>query len=230
MSNTQSLEINIVPKTVFDIGGFKVTETMLSCALTVLVLIIFALIVRIFFIPRWEKESRKKSGFRIFLEYIINMFSGTADEQTGRNSGFTGAFYFSCSAFICVATLLEMLSFRPATTDLSLTIVFGFMTFSIIFFLGFKERRAKRLFHYLNPLNTLTDCVVPVSIALRMFGSVFCGFLIMHLIYSMLPAFIHYTGIVGAIGNIVFTAFHALIQAYVYMFLSMNLINEVSEH
>jgi F-type H+-transporting ATPase subunit a len=107
--------------------------------------------------------------------------------------------------------------------------VFGILSFLMIFTLGFKERKGKRALHYLNPLFTLTDLVVPVSIALRMFGSVFCGFLIMDLIYALLPSWILYTGIIAAFGNVMFTMFHALIQSYVFMFLSMCLINEATE-
>ncbi len=229
MASTQSLEIDIVPGPVFSIGDFVVTQTMVSTALTVFVLIAIALVIRIFFIPRWSVEHRKKSGFRILIEYLVNVFDGNAKEQNGHNSGFTGAFFFSCSAFICMTTLLEMLNVRPATTDLSLTLVFGITSFIIIFIMGFKEKKLKRLKHYLNPLIDISDIVVPFSIALRMFGSVFCGYLIMDIIYHMLPPVVNYFGIIGAAGNVIFTIFHALIQAYVYMFLSMSLINEATE-
>ena len=220
-------EITVVPKEAFRIGSFIVTETMLSAAITVAAVVLFALAVRLFFIPRWKKEYEKKSGFRILIEYLVNMFDGNAIEQTHNNSGFTGAFYFACAAFICVGTLTEMFNLRPPTSDLSLTLTLGILSFLVIFALGFKAKKGKRLLHYVNPINLLTDCVVPFSLALRMFGSVFSGYLIMHLIYTLLPMWLHVA--VPAVGNVIFTIFHAVIQSYIFMFLSMCLINEAIE-
>ena len=220
-------EITVVPKEAFRIGSFIVTETMLSAAITVAAVILFALAVRLFFIPRWKKEYEKKSGFRILIEYLVNMFDGNAIEQTHNNSGFTGAFYFACAAFICVGTLTEMFNLRPPTSDLSLTLTLGILSFLVIFALGFKAKKGKRLLHYVNPINLLTDCVVPFSLALRMFGSVFSGYLIMHLIYTLLPMWLHVA--VPAVGNVIFTICHAVIQSYIFMFLSMCLINEAIE-
>ena len=221
------VQISVVPKEVFRIGSFVVTETMISAAIAVAVIILFALFVRLFCIPKWRKEDEKKSGLRILVEYLVNMFDGNAAEQTHGNSGFTGALYFACAALICIGTLTEMLNLRPPTSDLSLTLTLGILSFLIIFVLGIKEKRAKRLLHYVNPLNLLTDCVVQFSLALRMFGSVFSGYLIMHLIYTLLPMWLHVA--VPAIGNVIFTLFHAVIQSYIFMFLSMSLINEAIE-
>ena len=53
-------EISVVPKEAFRIGSFVVTETMISAAAATLVVILFALAVRIFLIPRWRKEYEKK--------------------------------------------------------------------------------------------------------------------------------------------------------------------------
>ncbi len=220
-------EISVVPKKAFRIGSFVVTETMISAAIATLALILFALVVRIFLIPRWRKEYEKKSGLRILVEYLVNMFDGNAVEQTHNNSGFTGAFYFACAAFICIGTLTEMFNLRPPTSDLSLTLVLGILSFLVIFALGFKAKKGKRLLHYLNPINLLTDCVVPFSLALRMFGSVFSGYLIMHLIYTLLPIWLNVA--IPAVGNVIFTLFHAVIQSYIFMFLSMCLINEAIE-
>ena len=220
-------EISVVPKEAFRIGSFVVTETMISAAAATLVVILFALAVRIFLIPRWRKEYEKKSGLRILIEYLVDMFDGNAVEQTHKNSGFTGAFYFACAAFICVGTLMELFDMRPPTSDLSLTLTLGILSFLVIFILGFKAKKAKRLLHYANPINLLTDCVVPFSLALRMFGSVFSGYLIMHLIYTLLPMWLHVA--IPAVASVMFTLFHALIQSYIFMFLSMCLINEAIE-
>lgn len=218
------LEVPSIPPTVITkIFNIPITNTMVSALVTSLVLIIFAVIVRVFFIPRWNKTFDKKSPFRLFLEAMVNMFDNTAVEQTGKISGFTGVFYFSMAAFICLGTLIEMTGLRPPTSDLNLTLAMGISSFILIGFFGFKEKKLGRFKRYINPLNIISDAIVPFSLALRLFGSVFSGFMIMHLIYS-LPWF----GLIGvpAVASVMFTIFHALIQSYIFMFLSMCFIGE----
>lgn len=215
------------PKTVFFDGSpFKITDTMVSAFLTTVILIVFALIVRIAFIPRWEKTYDKKSGFRLFLEALVNMFEDNAQSTVGHNSGFVAPWYFAAAAFICIGTLLEMTGLRPPTSDLNVALAFGITTFILINFYGFKEKKWRRILRFANPINLLTDLVVPFSMALRMFGSVFSGFLIMHLIYG-LPWFALIA--VPALASVMFTVFHALIQSYIFMFLSMSFISEATE-
>ena len=90
----ESSPFSIAPKPdIFEIGGFSVTETMLSGFLTVVLLVGFFIVVRIFFIPRWTKEPFKKSGFRLLLEKLVTMFDKTAEEKTNGYAHFTSALY-----------------------------------------------------------------------------------------------------------------------------------------
>ncbi|MCI8613440.1 MAG: F0F1 ATP synthase subunit A [Clostridia bacterium] len=218
---------SLKPKTIFfENSFFKITDTMISAIVATAVLIIFALVVRIAFIPRWEKTFDKKSGFRLFLESIVNMFEDNAVSTVGHNSRFVAPWYFAAAAFICIGTLLEMTGLRPPTSDLNVALALGVTTFILINYYGFKEKKWRRFLRFLNPINILTDSVVPLSMALRMFGSVFSGYLIMHLIYG-LPWFAKIA--LPALASVMFTIFHALIQSYIFMFLSMSFISEATE-
>ena len=217
---------SLQPKVIYESGALKITDTMVSAAITVTVLILFALAVRIFFIPRWKKTFDKKSGFRLFVESIVCMFEDNAVSAVGHNSKFVAPLYFAAAAFVCFGTLIEMFGLRPPTSDLNLTLALGLMTFLFINIYGFKEKKLKRFVRFLNPINTVTDAVVPLSMALRMFGSVFSGYLIMHLIYG-LPIFARIA--LPAVASVMFTVFHALIQSYIFMFLSVSFISEATE-
>lgn len=223
---TSKVEISIPPEHVFNIGPIEVTDTMVSAFATMLVLVLFALVVRIFFIPGWAADDRRTSGFRLFIEAMVSMFDSSASEQSGEYGGFVGPFYFSCAAFIALGTLMEMAGMRPPTSDLNVALALGLMSFALIFIFGFHKKRAKRLLHYCNPINLISDVVVPFSLALRLFGSVFSGYVIMHLIYN-LPIFARIA--FPAVASVIFTIFHALIQSYIFMFLSMNFIGEATE-
>lgn len=218
---------SLQPKTIFFEGSpFKITDTMISAAITTVVIIIFAIIVRVAFIPRWKKTYDKKSGFRLLLEALVNMFEDNAVSTVGHNSKFIAPWYFAAAAFICIGTLLEMTGLRPPTSDLNVTLSLGVTTFVLINYYGFKEKKWRRFLRFANPINDLTDIVIPFSMALRMFGSVFSGYLIMHLIYS-LPWFAKIA--LPALASVIFTIFHALIQSYIFMFLSMSFISEATE-
>lgn len=216
----------LAPDVLWRYGDIKITVTMVSAVVVTVLLVCFALVVRLFFIPRWRKTFDRKSGFRIFLESLIGMFDSNATDTVPTHSGFIGAWYFAAAAFICVGTLIEMTGLRPPTSDFNLTLSMGITTFVFIQFFGLYDKKVKRLTHFCNPLNWVTDLAVPLSMSLRILGSVFSGFLIMHLLYQ-LP----WGALIGlpAVASIIFTVFHALIQSYIYMFLSMSFISEATE-
>ena len=221
-----AVSVSIPPETVFNIGPLQVTDTMVSAFVTMLALVLFALVVRIFFIPRWRKDDEHVSGFRLFIEAMVNIFDSSAREQNGNYGGFVGPFYFALAGFIALGTLMELTGMRPPTSDLNAGLALGLMSFVLIAFFGFHKKKARRLLRYCNPINVISDVVVPFSLALRLFGSVFSGYIIMHLIYS-LPVYLNIA--LPAVGSVIFTLFHALIQSYIFMFLSMSFIGEAIE-
>jgi len=213
------------PKILYEKGSLRFTETMLSALVTVAVILIFAAVVRIFFIPRWRKKE-SFGAFRMMIEGLVSVFDKEALDKNERYGGFTGAWYFGCSFYICVGILMDLVGLRPPISSLAQTLTLGFTTFVIIHMLGFFKKKHKRLLHYLNPISLITDIVVPFSMALRLFGAVYSGYLVMHLVYS-LP----WWKVVGLsqVASVMFTLFHALIQSYVFMLLSMSFVQEAIE-
>lgn len=216
-------EINIAPKVLTSIGSFDFTVTMFSSVVVTAAMLIFAIIVRVFLIPRWNKDVLKLSGLRAFLEWAVNMFDGDSRDLTHNYSKFAGPVYFGCSAFIMFGVLIELFGLRSPLSDLNCDIVLGGITFILIQTLGILKARRRRLLHFAPVIPLITDCVVPFSMALRLFGSVFSGYIIMEIVYAFCPY------VLPAILEPLFTLFHAVIQSYVFMFLSMNFINEAIE-
>lgn len=215
---------DIAPRVIYSAGGFKLSATMLSAFIVTGVLILFAVVVRVFFIPRWNKDFKHTSAFRALIEWLVGMFDGNSKDMTENYAVAVGPIYFGCSAFIAFGILIELFGLRSPLSDLNCNIVLGLITFFAIFILGFAKRRARRLLHYAAVIPLVTDCVVPFSMALRLFGSVYSGYLIMDLVYQ--------TGlryVLPVVLEPLFTLFHAAMQAYIFMFLSMNFINEAIE-
>ncbi len=214
----------IAPKVLYTSGGFDFTVTMLSTTIVSVALIIFAAVVRIFCIPRWNKDFKSMSLLRMFMEWVVGMFDANSKDLTENYANKVGAVYFGSSAFIMFGILIELFGLRSPLSDLNCNIVLGMITFFAVLIIGFMKKRAKRLAHYGAVIPLVTDCVVPFSMALRLFGSVFSGFLIMDIVY-MTPL----RNLLPVVLAPIFTLFHALMQAYIFMFLSMNFINEAIE-
>ena len=213
----------IAPKVLYTIGDFDFTVTMLSSVIVTVLLLIFAVVVRVFFIPRWEKDVRKTSGLRAFLEWAVGMFTNNSEELTGKYSRSVGPVYFCCSAYIMFGVLIELFGLRSPLSDLNCDLVFGVVTFVMVQVLGIVQHKARRLKHFASIIPLITDSVVPFSMALRLFGSVFSGYLIMEIVYAFCPY------VLPVVMEPLLTIFHAVIQSYVFMFLSMNFINEAIE-
>lgn len=214
---------DIAPKVLYTAGDFDFTVTMLASLIVTALIIVFAVIVRVFLLPRWNKDYTRTSVLRMFVEWAVGMFDNDSRELTGRYAKTVGPLYFCCSAFILFGVTIELFGLRSPLSDLNCDIVLGSVTFLTVLIFGFVQNRAHRLKHYAAVIPLLTDCVVPFSMALRLFGSVFSGYLIMEIVYGFCPY------VLPAVLEPLFTLFHALIQAYVFMFLSMNFINEAIE-
>ena len=214
----------IAPRVLYSIGSFDVTVTMFSTLIVTVFLILLAVIIRVVFIPRWNKDLKHTSAFRMGVEWAVGMFDGNSRDMTEKYSNAVGAMYFGCSAFIMFGILIELFGLRSPLSDLNCNIILGLITFFAILIIGFLKRRSKRLLHYAPVIPLVTDCVVPFSMALRLFGSVFSGYLIMDIVYQTALR-----NILPVVLEPLFTLFHAVMQAYIFMFLSMNFINEAIE-
>ena len=214
----------IAPKVLFSIGSFDITVTMFSAMVVTVFLILFAVVVRVVFVPRWNADLKHTSGFRMLVEWLVGLFDKNSRDMTENYAGAVGAIYFGCSAFIMFGILIELFGLRSPMSDLNCNIILGMITFFAIFIIGFMKKRTRRLTHYGAIIPLVTDCVVPFSMALRLFGSVFSGYLIMDIVYQTALK-----NILPVVLDPLFTLFHALMQAYIFMFLSMNFINEAIE-
>ncbi|MDR3021287.1 MAG: F0F1 ATP synthase subunit A [Clostridiales bacterium] len=222
----------ITPK-VLTLWGFEITETMLSGAVTVAVLVILALVIRLFCIPRWRKHLSSTTGVQTVLEKLVEGIESNCDEMIFVHSKnqfrFLTFWFFAVVLYIFFGTFIEVLALRPLTASLSMTLTVALFTFVFIHILGFVQASShkqlkNRFKHYLNPINIITDSVVPMSMALRMFISVFSGYLIMSLLYSIPFPVAH-----PVIGYLIFTLFHAVVQSYVFFVLSTGFISEAIE-
>ena len=191
------------------------------------IMIIFALICRIFVIPRFKLVPGK---FQLVLETVVGIFNGMAKGNSHIN-GFLGAYIFAAGSYIFTGTLFELLGVQVMTTgghpislpapmaDVNGAIMMGCLSYLVIMSGGIVGNGVKGIG------KTLKDFSLPLSLSFRLFGALISGALVTELVY-------YYTAmsyVVPVIVGVLFTLLHALIQAYVLTMLTSLFYGEVSE-
>jgi len=203
--------------------GIEVTEGYITGLFVTLVILIGALLIKIFLLPKFEK-SKTPGKIQMILEYMVTYFDKSSKSVVHKYSSFLGPYMFTTATFIALTTLSELLGFRPTFSTINGCVAFGIVTFFIVHICGIKEFGfKKRLMRILkNPINLVTDISVPLSLSLRLFGAILSGFIIIEMLYNSLATSL----VMPAIASVVTTLFHALIQAYVFSTLSNIFVGE----
>ncbi len=196
-----------------------VNPTFYSAFVVMLILVAAAIILRLTVIRRMKNVPGK---IQKLLEMLVGGFGKMAE---GKYGNFVGCYILIAAIYIGLGTLIELFGFRPIMSDINACVTMGLSTFFLINYYGFREKKLKRLKHFLNPINLITDVAVPVSMSFRLFGSIVSGVLITELVYS----FIITSFVVPALISVITTLFHALIQSYVFATLSSLFIQEAVE-
>lgn len=208
--------------------GMQVNPGLISAFVVSGIIIIFAVIVRIFVIPKFKMVPGK---FQLFLEEIVSMFDRLAKSNSPHKNSFLGAYIFGAGVYIFVGTVFELFGFQvigsngaslamPAPlSDINGAIAMGFLSYGIILVAGIMANGIK------GAGKTLKDFSLPISMSFRLFGALLSGALVTELVY-------YYVGlryVVPVLVGVLFTLLHALIQAYVLTLLTSIFYGEAVE-
>lgn len=194
--------------------GLSANPGLISAFLISGILLLFALIVRIFVIPRFKYVPGK---FQAIIEKAVEFFSDMAKGNSPHKTGFVSGYIFSAGLYIFVSTIFELFGVQWITTkghsmtlpaplsDINAAIAMGVTSFLIILGAGIVANGFK------GALKVLKDFSLPISMSFRLFGALLSGLLVTELVYYYATMSFVLPVIVG----ILFTLLHALIQAYV---------------
>ena len=208
-------------------GGFEISETLVSAILASFIIILLAAVVRIFFIPKFKLIPGK---FQLILETSVDaIYSYTSSKVGNWASKTLSPYIFTVALIIIVNGIFELVGLRAAMTDINFTLALSLITFVLIQIYSIKKKGIiKRLKAFaepkafLLPINIVTSLAVPVSLSCRMFGNILGGMIVMELLYSV--AFLKWA--LPGVLSIYFTVFHTLMQAFIFITLSLAFINE----
>ena len=221
--------VSISP-TRLDILGFSVSSSVVMTWIVIAVLSFAALLIRIFVIPRFRETPR---GLQLVLETAVGAINDLTKEKYGHPNEGLASYFFAMGALFLGTAVVELVGFRPPTTDLSMTFSYALITFVLINVFGIYKRGIKgRAQAYIKPnaiiapFKLISDLAVPISLACRLFGNMLGGMIVVELLYYALGAFS--VGIPALLG-LYFNAFHPLIQYFIFINLSLTFIGEAVE-
>jgi F-type H+-transporting ATPase subunit a len=119
---------------------------------------------------------------------------------------------------------------RTPTGDFGVTFMLGIFTFSIVQYQGIKNHGIGHLtglfkpFPVLFPINLIGEITNPLSQALRLFGNMMSGVVILGLWYGMMPIFVKIG--VPSFLHVYCDIFSGCIQTYVFCMLTMVYVND----
>lgn len=209
-------------------GLLEVNPAVISAFTVTGILLVFALIVRIFVIPKFKRIPGR---FQMLLEELVRFFDGLAKSNSPHRNAFLGAYIFAAGVYIFVGTLFELFGVQAVTThgypmalpaplsDINAAIALGCMSYLAILSGGIAANGIKGVG------KTLKEFSLPISMSFRLFGALLSGLLVTELVYYYSTL----SFVLPVVVAVLFTLLHALIQTYVLTMLTSLFYGEVSE-
>jgi F-type H+-transporting ATPase subunit a len=215
---------------------FPITETVVVSWAVMLVLITASCILT-------RKLKTIPAGPQAILETAVEFLNNFARKQFGSFAKYLGPYMGSLFLFLFVASIAAVVSplefkfagrefiplfeIRPPTRDINVTAALAAISITLVLVCGFAARGFggwfKRLLHPLPmmlPFNIMEYGIRLISLALRLFGNILGGYVMMNLIEGIFPIAL------PMIFSLYFDFFDGMIQAAIFVFLTSLYISE----
>jgi F-type H+-transporting ATPase subunit a len=179
-------------------------------------------------------NARKPSGMQLFFEAVTHQVETQVEETMGiRTAPFVVPLAMTLFLFILIANWLSILPafhvggeeiLPPPAADVNLTYALALLVIVLMHITGVRKKGFRGYYHHLVtpsvamlPINIIEEIVRPVTLALRLFGNIFSGTIMVSLI-ALFPPFILWAPEV--IWKL-FDMFIGLIQAFIFGLLTI---------
>ena len=220
------------PRVIFSIGSVNFTETVCFAWILSILILIFAFVAT----RNMQKIPHGAQNVAEFLvSFIYNMVKDVMGDVSERFAPYMGTLI----SFLAIGSMLGLLDLRPITADLNCTVPLAIVTFIMIHYNAVRVQTAKGYikelsspYAFMLPLNIISDCMFPVTLACRIFGNILAGVIIMTLVYGglktlstmMIP--VPFLQIAFPLPlNFWFDMFEPILQAYIFTMLTMVFID-----
>jgi F-type H+-transporting ATPase subunit a len=188
-------------------------------------------------------DDHVPTKIQLLWETIVSEVQTQVEDNLGRVHPFVVPLAVALFFFILIANWLELIPSElnhrahllPApTSDTNLTYAMAILVMVGVWTYGIRQRGAKAYFKHfvepypvLLPLNVLEELVKPITLALRLFGNIFAGGIMLALIAGLITwkiGGIPVGGVLGIVFNIVWKLFDmaiGVIQAFIFSLLTV---------
>jgi len=235
MDMSEKLTHAINPSVIFEIHLFGITIPIRDTIVTIWV-IMAGIILLSFILTRKLKTvpEGKQNVAEIFVEFI-NSF---AKNNIGHHWRHFAPYLGTILIFLIFANIVsifniipgEHFKLRPPTKNINVTACLAIISIMVVLFSGIRFKKFSGwLKSFIEPIpivlpfKILDYFIRPMSLALRLFGNILGAFIIMELIYLVVPA------VIPAFLSLYFDLFDGILQAYIFVFLTSLYITETIE-
>lgn len=212
----------------FGDGSVFITESTLWGIIVAIILAVLGI---------WLGSGLEKipKGKQVVAELIVGWIYNFCDQNLGKENRGYAPYIGTIFCFILLGSSLGVFGIRPITASLNVTAALAALTFlliqtSAIRTHGLKGRLKEMCepYPFMFPLEIIEACTLPVSLALRLFGNILGGLIVVDLwMYFMewLSSLICDVPFLRAVTvlpiNAFFDMFEPVIQTYIFTMLTM---------
>ncbi len=226
----ETLDVSLFSNTVFSLHGIPVSESVLGSWIVIAIVLVFGLFFRFYFVPRFQD---KPTGLQNVMELIVDTVKNYTGTTSDVLSSALVSYIMAIGLLMVGAAVLELFGFRAPTSDLFMTGSMALVTLVFINYYGIKKKglmgRVKSLAEptpIIFPFELISMIATPISMACRLFGNMLGGMIVIDLLYYALGT---YSVGLPAVFGLYFNVFHPLIQAYIFITLTLTFIREAVE-
>jgi len=191
-----------------------------------------------------KTEDHVPTKIQMLWETIIDQVTTQVTSNLGKPNPFVIPLATALFFFILIANWIEVIPTEinskthllpSPTADTNLTYAMAFLVIGGVWTFGVRQKGLKGYlkhfrepYPYLLPLNILEELVKPITLALRLFGNIFAGGIMLGLIaglVSLAPMNIPLGGFLAAVLNVVWKLFDTMflggLQAFIFALLTV---------
>ena len=188
----------------------------------------------------WSARNLKlrPSKRQVVVEYIYTMLKNIVTANMGEEFWKLIPFIGSLAVFLLFMNLIGLLGLPVPTKNFSVTVALALITFYMVQYYTIRKYGLKKYFRgytfplaIITPINILERIMLPVSLALRLFGNILAATFLVELCYEALGniGFIAKLGIPIPL-HAYFDIFDGGIQTVIFIMLTMLNIKMIAEH
>ncbi|MBU5454341.1 F0F1 ATP synthase subunit A [Caproiciproducens sp. MSJ-32] len=180
------------------------------------------------------KPGKKQAVVELLYEKLKDVLVANMGEKNIELMPFIGTLFI----FLLIMNLMGLTGLPVPTKNFSVTVGMGLITFFIVQYYPIKKYGLKEYFAaykkptwIITPINILERIMLPVSLALRLFGNILAATFLVELVYEALHKVSFFAQLVIPVPlHAYFDIFDGAIQTVIFVMLTMINIKITAEH